>query len=277
MKQGCELIEDINGCAVPAGAGAFWWLGQHSFVVKLCDRVIYVDPFLSPLEGRRTAPLLAPEQITNADLVLGSHDHADHIDRDVWPTIAEASPSAVFVMPRLLVSSVAHDLGLPRDRVRGVDDKVSVDVDVVRVTGVPAAHEFLDPDPVSGLHPCVGFVVEAGGLTVYHAGDTCLYESIYAILRRWTFDVAFLPINGRDAKRLESGCIGNMTYQEAADLAGILKPGLTIPAHFDMFAMNSEDPALFSEYMRVKYPQLETRIPVHGERVMWQGRHAAGR
>ncbi len=76
-----------------------------------------------------------------------------------------------------------------------------------------------------------------------------------------------LPINGRDAKRLSSGCIGNMTYQEAADLAGALGPRLTIPAHYDMFAENSEDPALFDNYMRVKYPALKVCVCEHGSKV----------
>ncbi|MBR4124638.1 MAG: hypothetical protein IKR13_00405, partial [Victivallales bacterium] len=76
---------------------------------------------------------------------------------------------------------------------------------------------------------------------------------------------ALLPINGRDAWRLTHDCIGNMTYQEAADLAGLLTPRLTVPAHYDMFPNNQEDPWLFTEYMRVKYPRLATRIAKPGE------------
>jgi len=81
-------------------------------------------------------------------------------------------------------------------------------------------------------------------------------------------DVMMLPINGRDAVRLESGCIGNLTYQEAADFAGYVQPRITIPGHFEMFAHNSEDPELFSEYMRVKYPDLDVLIPEHGARII---------
>jgi hypothetical protein len=33
---------------------------------------------------------------------------------------------------------------------------------------------------------------------------------------------------------------------------------LTIPTHYDMFAMNAEDPDLFIDYMKVKYPALKT-------------------
>jgi len=34
-----------------------------------------------------------------------------------------------------------------------------------------------------------------------------------------------------------------------------------------MFAGNSEDPALFVDYMRAKYPGLATCLPDYGERI----------
>ena len=264
MQTGKALIRDIDTRRVPRGHCAVWWLGQHSFVVKLGDVVCYLDPFLTPLAGRTVSPLLTPAQVTNATLVLGSHDHADHIDRDAWPGIAAASPGATFIVPELLRRRITREVGLPPARVKGVDRGRSVTVAGVKVTGVPAAHEFLDRDRKTGLHPYLGFVVEADGFTLYHAGDTCTYEGMQAILRRWRFDLVFLPINGRDAKRLAANCIGNMTYQEAADLAGALRPGLTVPAHFEMFAMNRENPRLFADYVRVKYPSLAVHVPRHG-------------
>lgn len=268
MLTGTALIRDIGSCRTSPGEAAFWWLGQHSFVFKAGDAVCYLDPFLSPLAGRTVPPLLAAAEVTDATLVLGSHDHADHIDRTAWPAIAAASSKALFVVPELLRQKVAAELGLPVARVLGVDEGRSIEAGGCRVTGVPAAHEFLDTDPATGLHPYLGFVVEAHGVTVYHSGDCCLYEGMQALLRRWHFDVAFLPINGRDAKRLASGCIGNMTYQEAADLAGALRPRLTVPAHFEMFPGNSENPQLFADYMHVKYPGLAVHVPQHGVRVI---------
>jgi L-ascorbate 6-phosphate lactonase len=270
------LIDDIQACAVSLGCAAFWWLGQHGFAVKLGRTVCYIDAFLTPLADRLVPPLLVPEEMTNADLVLGSHDHADHIDREAWPRIAASSPLAKFVVPALLRERIVREVGLPDDCVLGVDRNLTIAVDGVSVTRVPAAHEFLDCDPQTGLHPYLGFVVEGNGFQLYHAGDTCLYEGVQAMLRRWTFDLALLPINGRDAKRLAADCIGNMTYQEAGDMAGTIRPGLTVPTHFEMFAMNSETPRLFLDYMRVKYPDLSTHLPCHGERVVVCGRNCPG-
>lgn len=265
ITTGDQLIAAINECQVKAGECAFWWLGQHGFVLKLGTTVCYIDAFLSPVEGRQVPPLLRPEQATNATLFLGSHDHTDHIDRAAWPALAAASPTATFIVPELLRQQIGKEIGLPNARIRGVDEELTVETAGLKITGVPAAHEFLDRDEETGLHPYVGFVLEGNGCTIYHAGDTCIYEGMHRLLRRWSFDLAFLPINGRDARRLASGCIGNMTYQEAADLAGTLRPGLTVPTHFEMFAANSENPLLFVDYMQVKYPRLATHMPQHGE------------
>jgi L-ascorbate 6-phosphate lactonase len=263
-----KLIRDIESFRPKKGECAFWWLGQHSFIVKFRDTICLLDPFLTPMKDRLVAPPFRPEDFTDAALVLGSHDHGDHIDRDAWPALAEASPEAVFVVPKLLRERVIREVGLPSNRVLGADHHLAIEKDGVKVTGVPAAHEFLDVDKKSGLHPCLGFVVESSGFTLYHAGDTCLYEGMRAILRKWEFDLAFLPINGRDARRLAAGCIGNMTYQEAADLAGDLRPGLTVPAHFDMFKMNRENPQLFIDYMKVKYPALKAQVPLYFKRTV---------
>lgn len=261
MKTGKALIAEINACKTDA----FWWLGQQSFAVRLGGRVLYFDLFLAERPDRRIPPLLRPEEILNADIVFGSHDHDDHIDRAVWKAVALASPNAVFVCPKPLLPSMEGVA--PAGRIRGLDDGETVDLGGVRVTGVAAAHEFLDPDPATGRHPYLGYIAEAGGRRVYHAGDTCRYDGLAAKLRKpGALAAMFLPINGRDGTRYRSGCIGNMTFQEAADLAGEVGPGIAVPAHFEMFASNLGDPVAFGEYLEAKYPAVGLRIPTHGMR-----------
>jgi L-ascorbate metabolism protein UlaG (beta-lactamase superfamily) len=264
MLTGDALMNDVAACRMAAGTAVFWWLGQHSFILKLGETVVLADPFLSPLKGRRMASLLQPEQATGVHVVLGSHDHADHIDRPAWPALAKASPGALFVAPDPVAPSLRASLGFDEARLRGIRDGESLLWNDVEITAVPAAHELLERDPATGAATHLGFIIRGNGVTVYHAGDTCLYEGIHETLRAHRPQVMFLPINGRDAKRLRSGCIGNMTYQEAVDLAGSLKPALTVPTHFEMFEGNTEDPALFADYMAVKYPHLRTVVPQHG-------------
>jgi len=229
MLTGKQLIADVDACTLKPGQLALWWMGQHSFIVKLGRTVVYLDPFLTPMERRQVPPLLKPDEVANADFICGSHDHADHIDRPVWPALAKASPNAKFVVAELLRKKLAAELHMPLDRFVGLDDGKTTAFGDVTISAVAAAHEFLDRDPATGQYPHLGYILQGNGCTLYHSGDCCIYEGLQTRLLKWRCDVVMLPINGRDAKRYAEGCIGNMTYQEAADLAGALQPRLTIP------------------------------------------------
>lgn len=260
-----RLMADVDASDVKGGA--FWWLGQQSYIAKLGRTVLYVDPFLSQHKARQIPPFFAPSAVKNADLILGTHDHLDHIDRAVWPELGEASKNASFVVPAALLPGLARDLGLPGGRFIGLNDGTSVRHRGVKITGIAAAHELLAPDR-HGRHPCLSYVVEGNGVCLFFGGDMCVYDGLKAKLSKWKFDAMFLPINGRDALRYRGGCIGNMTFQEAVDLAGALKPRLAVPAHYDMFAGNSEDPQKFVDYLKVKYPSVKSLVCRRGERVV---------
>ncbi|WP_291636355.1 MBL fold metallo-hydrolase [Clostridium sp.] len=269
MKKGLELIEEIDSCVLEKGNSAFWWLGQMGYIVKLGEVVIYLDAFLSDYPGRNIPPLIKAEEVINADLIFGSHDHLDHIDRGAWHQISLSSPKAKFVVPKLLIKKLSEDLNIQEDRFIGIDDGTSVVAGGLKITGIAAAHEFLDQDAVTGSYPYLGFIIEGSGCGLYHSGDTCIYEGLHSKLKKWNrLDVMFIPINGRDAKKYRANIIGNMTYQEAVDLAGDVKPGLVVPGHYDMFSNNSEDPLLFIDYLNSKYPDIQYWVGSHGDKVL---------
>jgi L-ascorbate metabolism protein UlaG (beta-lactamase superfamily) len=269
MNSGFSLINEIDECVVAKGNMAFWWLGQLGYAVKLGDVVIYIDAFLSEIPGRNIPALLKPEEIVNADFIFGSHDHIDHIDRDVWYQLSLSSPKAKFIVPKLIVKELSEDLNIPENRFVGIDDGMSVFEGELKITGIAAAHEFLDQDETSGNYPYLGYVIEGNGCVFYHSGDTCIYEGLQSKLKKWDkFNVMFIPINGRNAKRYLLNLIGNMTYQEAVDLVGSLNPKLAVPGHYEMFTDNSENPLLFADYIDVKYPVMKYWIGEHGEMVL---------
>ncbi len=265
MKSGRELISEIDSARVEPGEVMLWWLGQQGYVAKTDSTVIYIDAFLSPLPDRLIKPFLSPQEVTNASLILGTHDHADHIDRDSWPAMAQASPQAKFVVPRLLLEGLSKDLGIPRQRFIGLDDGESTEACGMKITGIAAAHEFLDRDKATGMYPHLGYVIEAAGRTFYHGGDGCVYEGLVTKLRKWRLDAVMLPINGRDAERLSKNIIGNMTYQEAADLAGAVSAGTVLPGHYDMFEFNLADVGAFARYVAVKHPDVKCIVPQYAE------------
>jgi L-ascorbate 6-phosphate lactonase len=273
MKTGEALLHEIETTELEPGAVAFWWLGQLSYVVKLGQTVLYFDPYLAPSPRRNVPPLLDPALITHADYVFGSHDHTDHIDPYTLPRLAAAAPRARFVCSRV-ASEHVRALGIADARIIALDEGMSFQEGDLTIEPIAAAHELLDRDPERG-HPYLSFIVHYGSVSVYHSGDTCVYDGMTAKLRAHALDLAFVPINGRDAERLARGCIGNMTFQEAVDLVGALRPRLAVPGHYDMFDGNTADPAQFAAYMDVKFPQAPYWIGAHGERVILPPREAS--
>ena len=85
---------------VPSGSLALWWLGQAGFAFKSpSGRIVYLDPYLSDaverLHGfkRLSLPPVAADEV-RADLVVLTHEHADHLDPDALPIIARTTPRA---------------------------------------------------------------------------------------------------------------------------------------------------------------------------------------
>lgn len=270
MLTGKRLIEDIRACTPQKGEAAFWWLGQLSYIVKTASATFAFDPYLEASRARRVPPPLTPDQMEGIDFVLGSHDHSDHIDHTAWPGIAEASPDAAFIAPKRFAASLAEEFGIAPERVVGVDEGIPFADEKrgVTIRAVAAAHEFLDADPESGLHPALGYIVEADGLRVYHSGDTLKYEGLETTLKQaGPIDLMFLPINGRDGARYRGNCIGNMDFREAVDLVGAVAPRMSVPGHYEMFANNMENPMLYAEYLEAKYPERAFWIGAHGVRV----------
>ncbi len=266
MKTNQALLHDIDALLLDQGAAAFWWLGQLSYVVKVGGKVLYFDPFLAPSERRNVPPLFQADEITHADFVFGSHDHGDHIDPVAIQGIAAASPQARFVCSRVSRQRLLA-LGVPAERIIALDEGIVFQEAGVKISAIAAQHEFFDRDPELG-YPYLSYIVEADGVTIYHSGDTLCYDGMIAKLRRWQIALAFVPINGRDAERYRRNCIGNMTYQEAVDLAGDLRPRLTVPGHYEMFDGNTQDPKLFADYIEAKFPGLPYWLGEHGEAVV---------
>ncbi len=238
------------------------WLGQMGLLIKSDNTTLCIDYYAYPDKSRRTLPPIPAEELTGVDAFLGTHDHLDHIDHDSWKIWAKTNPEAKFVFPSAHFKQVLAD-GVTNDNAVGLNAGESVRIGDMTIHAIAASHEFLDRDPETGTYPYLQYIIEVQGIRIHHAGDTVRYEGMMPQIKSFgDIDVELLPINGRDAKRYRDNCIGNMTYQEAADLAGDVGTGMVIPGHWDMFSHNSADPAEFADYIDAKYHgKLICRIP----------------
>ncbi len=255
---GEDLLRDVQARWIPEGGLGLWWLGQSSFIVRGAGRTVYIDPYLNPDPRRIVPPPFRPDQATNADVILCTHDHRDHIDPAALPGIAAASPGATILVPAVAREKlIGWGISTQRIVVPRVDESLALEG--LGVTAIPAAHEELDYSPEQG-YPYLGYILRLNGVTLYHAGDCTMYGGLIERLRAQRPDVALLPINGRDWKRTHENIVGNMSYREAADLAVAAGVDLAVPMHYGMFRHNTESPGHFVDYVLERYPTQKTKV-----------------
>jgi len=253
-----ELIAQMD--ATEGASPALWWLGHAGFAVKHYGIMFYVDPCLTTPPGRTRAidPPLAPEQTTNADLILCTHAHASHMDPGTLPAMLKASPRAKVVIPKSTAEH-ARSLGVPYDRMTTTDSDLRVEYFkgglYGRVYAVPSAHPELDWTPLGG-YPHLGYLLRFGQHTIYHAGDCRSYEGIVGRLRPYNVTAALLPIDGQ----------GNFEIAEAAQLAEDIRARWLVPMHYGTFADQKADVSRFVDHMLGFLPSIGFKVFEPGER-----------
>jgi L-ascorbate metabolism protein UlaG (beta-lactamase superfamily) len=268
-------LERLRAIAVPEGSVGLSWLGQAGFILRAGATTALLDPFLAPYEGRLYESGLTADEVRQVDLVLCSHEHVDHFDAESAPAIAAASPEAVFVVPTPIVDMVT-EAGIAADRVVGLQPGERVELAGLTVRAVPAMHGVTMGDAYGfgeslpgGLVRFLGYVVDAGRVRLYHAGDTIHFEGMEAMLGELAIDVAMLPINGRDPEREARGIVGNLSEREAAWLGREIGAGVVIPMHHDLFAGNRGYPAHLVESVERDHPGVSVLVPTRDTPFVW--------
>ena len=247
------LAQRIRDAQVPEGHLAIFWLVQAGFVFKNHrGKVVYLDPYLSDVVERMfgfkrmmTAPIQAEE--VQADLVLCTHEHLDHMDTDALPVIAR-DPKVHFAGPVECLKEFGK-IGIPEQRCTLLERGRTVDFDGILVTGVYADHGDYAPD-------ALGLVVEIDGIKIYHTGDTAYRPEEMRVAAAMSPDVLIPCING---------AYGNMDSRDAAQLARDLSPRFAIASHFWMFVVHGGDPASFLSECKNLAPQVEALVMQPGE------------
>jgi L-ascorbate metabolism protein UlaG (beta-lactamase superfamily) len=222
------------------------WLSHAGFrITSGGGKIIYIDPWLdNPISS------FGIDDVKGATLVLVTHDHFDHVGQ---------APEIVKKTGGLLVANVEtarrlqSEAHIPAEKVcffgYGMNIGGNLVYEGISITMTQAFHST-----ASGA-PC-GYIIKLeDGTTIYHAGDTGIFDSMKLFGEIYKIDVAMLPI----------GSVFTMDPFQAARAAKMISPKKVIPMHFKTFPILVEDQKGFIEIAKQEAPGVEVVVMNPGD------------
>ncbi len=267
------------------------WYGQGTTKIEAEGKTLFIDAFFAQHEAG------TPKQAPN--LLLLTHGHADHFGVTLklmsdFPELKLAGHSELvrnLVAYKLAQIEQMIDLNIGGRLFQGRTVSIALgtappasqlpDLGVQEIIMVPAVHSsslFLPPDRVppergggtfANGGEAAGYIVRfKNGFTLYHAGDTNVFEEMRLIGERFKPDLALVPIGG------------NFTM-DPADAAyavtNLIKPRFVIPIHHpEGAAKGTINPAIYGkpdELIKALGPRknINVIVPQRGQVVRLSG------
>jgi L-ascorbate metabolism protein UlaG (beta-lactamase superfamily) len=176
--------------APPRDALTFW--GHACCYLDVGGFGIVTDPVFQKgfTIERRHIPAPPPRSYRGARLVLVSHAHPDHLDKETLSTF----PAECLI---LCPEASAPYLGELPQAVRTLRPGDVVPFPGGRVIAVTARHAGgRRSNAASDDGRALGYVIETPGGTLYYAGDTEYFGGIDSVARAFHPDIALLNLNG---------------------------------------------------------------------------------
>lgn len=225
--------------AVVADSLVITYVNHATFLIQANSKNILTDPIYSDRASpfsfagpkRMRWPGVPFEDLPAIDIVLISHNHYDHLD---IPTLRrlQKQHQPHFVVP-LGVGKFLQKKGI--DKVTEIDWWQQQHISGVDIAGVPAQHFSARGLFDQNKTLWAGFVIHTGKRNVYFAGDTGYGDFFEEIGKRFSIDVALLPI-GAYKPGWMMGDI-HLNPEEAVLAHKALQARTSVAMHFGVFPM----------------------------------------
>jgi L-ascorbate metabolism protein UlaG (beta-lactamase superfamily) len=186
-----------------AGELTISFLGHASLRFAFAGKEFYVDPF---------SRLADYTQLPKADVILITHDHADHFDPQAIAAVRKDRTQVV--LPVAVAGKIPGGIGMQNGDVRTIG---GLPVEAVPAYNIVHKRENGRPFHIPGEGN--GYILTFGDKRLYIAGDT---ENIPEMTNLRDIDCAFLPVN----------VPYTMTPKMAADAALAFRPRILYPYHY---------------------------------------------
>lgn len=198
------------------------WYGHDTFTIEK-DIKICIDPYKL-------------SKSIEADLVLISHDHFDHLSLDDLKKISSDKTS--IVTAKECVSKLGNIKCREKLSIEPGEEKT---VNAVRIHAINAYNvDKINPDTKRPFHPKedkkIGFLIDIKGTRIYHTGDSDLVPEMNNLQP----DILLVPVSGTYV----------MTAKEAAQAVEKIKPKIAIPMHYGTIVGSEDDAKEFRQLVK---------------------------
>ncbi|ABZ84298.1 metal-dependent hydrolase [Heliomicrobium modesticaldum Ice1] len=205
------------------------FFGHANFLLDDGQTKVLIDPFFT---GNPVCPIKA--DAVSADYILVSHGHGDHLG----DAIDIAKGTGATIISSFELASYCQRKGVKAHGM-AIGGKRDFPFGRVRLTAAVHGSGIIEGDNYLDVgNPC-GFLVNMGGKSVYHAGDTGLTRDMELInmcfLKGGRLDLALLPI----------GDNFGMGPEDALYATKMLHPRMIVPMHYNTFPVIEQDVAAF--------------------------------
>jgi L-ascorbate metabolism protein UlaG (beta-lactamase superfamily) len=214
------------------------WLSHAGFqITSSGGKVLYIDPWLdNPVSVSKL------DEVKEATLVLVTHDHMDHVGQAAEIV---AKTGGLLVANVETAKRLQNDAKIPAEKVcyfgYGMNIGGNLVYEGISVTMTQAFHS-------TGTGAPCGYIIKLeDGTTLYHAGDTGIFDSMKTFGELYSIDIAMLPV----------GSVFTMDPFQAAKAAKMISPKKVIPMHYKTFPILVQDTKGFVDLAKKEAPGVE--------------------
>ena len=201
------------------------YIGHATFELSDGSSRVLIDPFLAPNNPAATP---SADDVDPTHILI-THGHADHMAHAV--AVAKRTGAHCVALTEL-ADWLGEQQGLENVSDPNVGGTVEFEWGWVKL--VQAWHTSSTPDGKAS-HVPAGLVINIGGTTVYHLGDTGVFGDLKLIAELTPVDVALVPIGGHYT----------MDRHDAVVAAKLIGAGTVIPCHYNTFPPIEADAEAF--------------------------------
>ena len=203
---GCNAAQKVDEFTTKSGKKVIITCIKHSSIeINYNGTEIQIDPV-----GAGIRPITDYTQFPKANIILITHEHKDHFDRETIPCIRTKVTS---IYSNTAVYNTFRNC-IPLKNGESIQYAEDIKIEAVPAYNYTEGHEMFHPKGRDN-----GYILTLDGLRIYIAGDT---EDIPEMADLKNIDIAFLPCNQPYT----------MTIDQLVKAARIISPKVLFPYHY---------------------------------------------